>query len=317
MQTLGQDRGRHGCRGRLAACLEKPAPQVVRQVGRGQVTVAHLARQATETDPFKLARYLVAELAGRPGLAIENLVEVLDGTFAAKWQPPGQAAVENHSQSPDVRTPVQSIGLATNLFGRHVRQRAGDLATPQPLDLFVNRQAEIADPGLTKPVNEDVRRLQVAVDQAECVGILDCLGDLRDDLGQMFRRHVRLPKQFLQVHTLNILKHDEAARTTCLFRIAVGWGTDKLTDFENARVIKRVQPLRLFGKRHQALASQQVAGPSNLDGDFSQVLIVVSQENQKVPLTQQSEHPESADLIWHDDRTPGAVHSRIPFDLMG
>ena len=84
---------------------------------------------------------------------------------------------------PSIRPPVQTIGLAANLFSAYVRQRSGDLASCS-VDLFVNGQTEIADPGMTASVDQDVRRFQIAMDEPEHVRMVDGVGHFRDDLGQ-------------------------------------------------------------------------------------------------------------------------------------
>ena len=84
-------------------------------------------------------------LARRPGLAVEDLLEVLGRGPAPERQAAGQAAIEDDPEGPDVGPAVEAVGLAPDLLGGHVGQGAGDLAPPQPLDLLVDGQAEVAD----------------------------------------------------------------------------------------------------------------------------------------------------------------------------
>ena len=68
----------------------------------------------------------------------------------------GQHAVENDAQAPDVGAAVEPVALAANLFGRHVRRRAGDLAAPGPPVVIVQRQAEVGD---VRPLRASIRIL--------------------------------------------------------------------------------------------------------------------------------------------------------------
>src|SRR5437763_1167861 len=69
------------------------------------------------------------------------------------------------------------------LLGGHVAGRPHDLAARcQPLAfLDTLGEAEVGDPGPAVAVDQDVRRLEVAVDHAPLVGVLDRLGDLPDE----------------------------------------------------------------------------------------------------------------------------------------
>ena len=79
--------------------------------------------------------------------------------------------------------PSSRCGLAPDLLRRHVGRRPRDLAPAQPLDLLVDRQAEVADPRLAPQIEQDVRGLQVAVHQMAGVrvGVVQRLGDKGHD----------------------------------------------------------------------------------------------------------------------------------------
>ena len=91
--------------------------------------------------------------------------------MAGKREPAGQPPVEDDAQGPDVGAAVEAVRLPPDLLGRHVRRSPRDLAPPQPLDLLVDGQAEVADARLAPQVEQDVRGLQVAVHQAGSVGV--------------------------------------------------------------------------------------------------------------------------------------------------
>ncbi len=97
----------------------------------------------------------------------------------------GEAFVECHAQAVDIGA-GRGPGLAAGLFGADVRRRAGQDALARlagGLGLEP-RQAEIADLGSPGGrVDEDIRGLDVAVDQPGRVGGLDAGGGLGDQLG--------------------------------------------------------------------------------------------------------------------------------------
>ena len=69
---------------------------------------------------------------------------------------------------------------AGGLLGAHVGRRAQDRAAGRHLDVRLHPlgQAEVGDVGMAFGVDQDVRRLQVAVQNAPHVGVVDGLGRL-------------------------------------------------------------------------------------------------------------------------------------------
>ncbi len=98
----------------------------------------------------------------------------------------GQHLVEDHAQAVDVAAGVDVVRLAARLFGRHVGRRAHDLAVRRHrLAVGVALgEAEVGDVRPALAVEEDVRRLDVAVDDAVVVGVLQGVGHLGDELGR-------------------------------------------------------------------------------------------------------------------------------------
>ena len=76
------------------------------------------------------------------------------------------------------------------MFRRHVTGRPQDLPSPGQTRIFFDllRQAEIGDFRLALPVEHNIGRLEVAVDDSLLMGAFDRLGDYHDDLGGLPRR---------------------------------------------------------------------------------------------------------------------------------
>ena len=103
---------------------------------------------------------------------------------------PVRSLIEDHSQTIDVAAAVHLVGFAGGLLGTHVGRRAQDLAVHGHGDLagVALRQAEVHEVRLALGVEHDVARLEVAVDDAGLVGVLEGVGDLRAELGRLAGR---------------------------------------------------------------------------------------------------------------------------------
>ncbi len=91
--------------------------------------------------------------------------------------------VEDDAQGIDVRAAVGAVRIAAGLFGRHVGRCAEDFAFERHTDFagIVLGQAEIEQVGFAAGIDDDVRRLQVAMDDAGLVGVVEGIGDLLAD----------------------------------------------------------------------------------------------------------------------------------------
>ena len=102
-------------------------------------------------------------------------------------QAPGQQLVQDHAQRVHVAARVELQRIGQDLFGAHVGQRADQLAElglPRRVGVAVGetRDAEVEDLRLTRLVDQDVARLEVAMDDAALVGVLHGVADLRHQL---------------------------------------------------------------------------------------------------------------------------------------
>ena len=127
------------------------------------------------------------------------------------------------------------MSLAAGLFRAHVRRRAGQLGAGSEVHV-AQRQAEVGHHGSALFVEQDVGRLDVAVDQAATMGVVQGLGHLGDE-GHRFRAgRPGLPQPGPQ-----ILAGDELGDHVAE---AVG-GTAHVVDGHDARVVQ--------GRQHAGL----------------------------------------------------------------
>ncbi len=110
-----------------------------------------------------------------------------------------------------------------HLLGSHVEEGAHDLLCAgqrqvgrrQPHQLG---QAEVGDRHAPLTVQEDVLRLDVAVDQALVVRVLQGIADLRCDLQRLGSRQRPAPQEVAQVPAIHVL-HRKVVKTACVTKI--------------------------------------------------------------------------------------------------
>ena len=85
-----------------------------------------------------------------------------------------QQLEEDRPQRIDVGAPVGGVALPLGLFGRHVGRRAKNLSLHGHRDLarFPLGESEIGDVRLARAVDQDVAGLQVAMNDALLMGVM-------------------------------------------------------------------------------------------------------------------------------------------------
>ena len=90
-----------------------------------------------------------------------------------------QQFVERDAERVDVGPGVDHARLAGRLLGAHVAERADDVAGERDAAVVLHpREAEVGDPELALQIEQQVRRLHVAVDDAVVVRVLQRFGRL-------------------------------------------------------------------------------------------------------------------------------------------
>ncbi len=142
--------------------VEEP-PQVLGQLGGGGVAPRRLAGHRLEHDRLQVARDPRVDLP-RPGrVLVQHLVDQHGPIGVGERRPAGGQLVEGDPQPVDVGP---RVAPAREPLRRHVAQRPQQVAgVGQRLGVGrVVRQAEVGDPDGAPLVEQDVRRLDVAVD---------------------------------------------------------------------------------------------------------------------------------------------------------
>ncbi len=101
-----------------------------------------------------------------------DLIQDLRDRIAPERPTAGQELIEDYSQAEDIGAAVNPMPLAAGLFGARVSGSAGE--TCLPAEVFVaKRQSEIGQERLAGGVDQDVGRLDVAMDQAARIGVVE------------------------------------------------------------------------------------------------------------------------------------------------
>ena len=109
---------------------------------------------------------------------------------AAERRLAGHQLIKHDPEAVDVAPTVGPMAVAAGLLGRDVGGRAEDLALQRQGALVPASpgQAEVGDVGAAVAVDQDVRRLEVAVDDPSPMGVVDGPGDRQDQAGRLAGR---------------------------------------------------------------------------------------------------------------------------------
>ncbi len=111
----------------------------------------------------------------------QDFLDHLNDTLGTKRRPAGQHLVQRHTKRKHIGSCIRLRRLAGGLLGRHVPRRTHHLAGHGQVELLALHllgKTEIGDPYPSFLINQDVARLDIAVDHAVLVRVIQCVGDL-------------------------------------------------------------------------------------------------------------------------------------------
>jgi hypothetical protein len=140
----------------------------------------------------------------------------------ADRQFPGEHFIEDDAERIDVGSVIH-LGRSLQLLGRHVMRGAQGRARPGERDLLRRGadqlgDAEVGDLHTALGIEQDVLRLDVAVQNALFVGVLQRLTDLRHDGQRLSRREPPGPHRLAQVHAIHEL-HEQVVKAARLSKV--------------------------------------------------------------------------------------------------
>jgi hypothetical protein len=143
--------------------------------------------------------------------------------------------------------------------GRHVRGRAdAGAGLGEILERLVARDAEVHQLHAALARQHDVRRLDVAVDDAAVVDVVERARDLqRDDRGEIERQPARALEQVVQVDARHVLHHDEQRAVLAV----------EVVDADDVLVLQRREALGLALEARRDVLLERGCGLERLDRD--------------------------------------------------
>ena len=124
--------------------------------------------------------------ARRPRIVLEHCQQQLPAV-AVKRPLAGEHFVEHDAQAVDVAAGIDLVRRAASLLGRHVGRRAEHAAVGghRLLAGLLLGQAKVHQVRMLPRVEDDVRGLDVAMNDAVLVGVVECVGQLGGDVGRL------------------------------------------------------------------------------------------------------------------------------------
>ena len=261
-------------------------PQVVGEVAGRAVPLGRPLGEHLLADPFQLAGDRVVDLPGRTLLGPRDLVQDLRQRLAPERLAAGQELVEDHAEAEHVGPPIDPVPLPPRLLGAHVSGRPG-VAGSLTVVLVLQRQPEVGDARLARGVEQDIRGLDVAVDQAPCVGVMEGLGDGRHQLRRFPQRQPPLAYPRGQVAAFDVLRHDVAESVV---------GPADVVDRDDVRMVEPRERPRLGQVRVHVLRPGDLLGVGHLDGDRSVERVVAGEvDPPETALAEPPDHAVAAD----------------------
>ena len=166
--------------------------------------------------------------------------------LAREWMAPGQQLVKQDAQRPHVGAVVELV--TAGLLGRHVGERSETHAGPREVGELASGQAEVEDLHFVIVGDQNVRRLDVAMDDAELMGMSEAARDLRHDGDGVLDRERSLLHALRQRSALIERHGEEEAAVTGLADVEDGADVRMIESRGRARLGEQA-PRRLFRRR--------------------------------------------------------------------
>ena len=204
-------------------------------------------------------------------------------------QPPGEQLVEDDPQRVHVAARVEFQRIGQHLLGTHVGQRAQELpeigvARGQGIGVGRARHAEIHDLGFAGLAHQDVARLQVPMDDAALVRVMNGFAHLRHEFELLAHAQAVLLGIAAQRHALDKLHREVRLRPEA------GIGGARFVDLRDAGMMQAAQRLGLVLEAPQQLRAGQ-PGLDRLDRHAAAGLVLLGLvDRPHAPLAEQAEN---------------------------
>ena len=220
--------------------------------------MTRLLLETSQADCFQIAGDGASQPARRHWLAVPHLLQRVQGGIAPERRPTGQQFVQDRAERIDIGRHAGLSDVARRLLGCHIARRAdqrlGLGQATAPADEL--GEPEIGDLGHPILREEDVRRLEVSVENATLVGMVHRPGDGLDE----FSRCAVGP-----ACAILPLVIDSAARQVLQCQIGAAVMLADLIDLHNVRVLQPRDGISLGSKPHSESSILGGMGVDHLD----------------------------------------------------
>jgi hypothetical protein len=172
------------CRPGADRLAQAEAVQIVGQIHGAAIATGWFLLEAFQADRFQVARQTRLESARRHRLLSAYLLQGLQDACGPEGRPTREGFVKDCPQCIDIDGRADPVAVPAGLLRGHVARRAQDGAAFRPTSgnrrprilVQLLGQAKVADLGRAVLRQQDVRWLEVPVDEASLVGGLDRSG---------------------------------------------------------------------------------------------------------------------------------------------
>ena len=148
--------------------------QVVAQILCGRITAVAVLGDRLQCDRLQVLRNSRIDPAREGGLLVSDPVQDVLTILTRDRRGQREQLVERHAQRVDVGAVVDHDRLAHRLLGAHEPQGADQVTGAGQVAVFLHPgQAEIGHPQMARPVQEEIGRLDVAVDHSVSMGVVE------------------------------------------------------------------------------------------------------------------------------------------------
>ncbi len=157
----------------------EPSGEVVSEGFGRPVAIRCALGETLEADRFEIPVDGGVHRVGRGRVVLDDLPHGFEWRGTSKWQPVREQLIKHHAQAEHVSSGRQSAGLASRLLGRHVVRRTqhGERLRHGAPTRQLLRDTEVGDLRFTVRVDENVARLEIAVQDAVLMRKVHRTGD--------------------------------------------------------------------------------------------------------------------------------------------
>ena len=238
----------------------RKAAQVLRECRRSGVAVGWALLEALQGDCLDVARQRGLEAARGDGGLLPDLPERLGDRRRAERRATREEGVEDRPQGVDVDRRPGPLRVAAGLLRGHVTGGPEDQVRPGDPAVCVEHlgQAEVGDLGPAVVGQQDVRGLEVAVDDAQAVRVVDRPGQGLHQLGRLAGRQRGAVATIVETAAVDVLE----------LQVGPAVVIAQVVDLDDRRVFQARDGLGLGQKAGRGLGPGVGAGQDHLQAQI-------------------------------------------------